>query len=215
MKSPIDLLMLGFWYRNNKTYPTFTKKSEQNCFGFFYENTSFQLTKNTIFVESINYLKNLCMALVYLGIGTNIGDKEANLNQAMIYLREEVGEIYNVSSFFTSKPWGFESENNFSNAALLINTELSPLKLLAEVKKIEKKMGRIYSQTHNYEDRIIDIDILIYENLIINQPNLVVPQNLMAQREFVLVPLAEIAPDLVHPQTKKTILQMRDELKVN
>ncbi len=155
------------------------------------------------------------MALVYLGIGTNIGDKEANLNQAMIYLREEVGEIYNVSSFFTSKPWGFESENNFSNAALLINTELSPLKLLAEVKKIEKKMGRIYSQTHNYEDRIIDIDILIYENLIINQPNLVVPQNLMAQREFVLVPLAEIAPDLVHPQTKKTILQMRDELKVN
>lgn len=155
------------------------------------------------------------MALVYLGIGTNIGDKEANLNQAMIYLREEVGEIYNVSSFFTSKPWGFESENNFSNAAVLINTELSPLKLLAEVKKIEKKMGRIYRQTHNYEDRIIDIDILIYENLIINQPNLVVPQNLMAQREFVLVPLAEIAPDLVHPQTKKTILQMRDELKMN
>lgn len=155
------------------------------------------------------------MALVYLGIGTNLGDKEANLNQAMIYLREVVGEIYNVSSFYTSKPWGFESENNFSNAAVLINTELSPIKLLAEVKRIEKKMGRIYGKTQNYEDRIIDIDILLYENLIIDQPNLVVPQKLMAQREFVLVPLAEIAPDLVHPLTKKTIQQMSIELKMN
>lgn len=152
------------------------------------------------------------MSLAYLGIGTNLGNKEANLNRAMILLREQVGEIYNVSSFYSSKPWGFSSENNFFNMALLINTMLSPFELLDAIKKIEKKMGRIYKKSNVYEDRIIDIDILLYDNLVINQPTLVIPQKLLAERDFALVPLAEIAKDVIHPQTNKTIGQMKDEL---
>ncbi|VBB46773.1 2-amino-4-hydroxy-6-hydroxymethyldihydropteridinepyrophosphokinase [uncultured Paludibacter sp.] len=155
------------------------------------------------------------MPLAYLGIGTNLGDREANLNKAMILLREYVGDIYNISSFYTFKPWGFVSENDFSNAAVLVNTELNPSQLLDALKKIEKEMGRISTTTEIYEDRIIDIDILLYESRIINEQNLIIPHPNMEKREFVLVPLAEIAPDLVHPVTHKTILQMKNELKTN
>lgn len=151
------------------------------------------------------------MALVYLGIGTNLGDRETNLNQAMVFLRERVGEIYNVSSFYTSKPWNFSSGNDFSNAVLLMSTSLSPQQLLVAIKKIERKMGRVYNTNHVYEDRIIDIDILLYENLVIEQKHLIIPQKQMAEREFVLFPLAEIAPDFLHPLTNKTILEMKNE----
>lgn len=152
------------------------------------------------------------MAFVYLSIGTNLGNKEANLNQAMIYLREDVGDIYNISSFYSSKPWRFTSENEFSNAVVLVHTLLTPFEVLDTIKNIEKKMGRIYKNTDVYEDRLIDIDILFYDNLIIKQPRLTIPQKNMAERDFVLIPLTEITPDLIHPETHKTIREMRDEL---
>lgn len=152
------------------------------------------------------------MALVYLGIGSNLGNKEINLNQAILKLKLKVGEIFNVSSFYASKPWGFSSDNDFLNGVVLINTHLPPEDLLFEIKKIEEKMGRLPKQDSVYEDRIIDIDILLYENRIIEQKGLIIPHNKMSERDFVLEPLSEIAPDLVHPTSGKTILQLRDKL---
>ena len=138
------------------------------------------------------------MALVYLGLGTNLGDKEFNLNEAITALGM-VGFVIRQSSFYTSKPWGFESANEFLNAVVLVETNLSPFDVLSVTQKIEKNLGRTSKSTYGYSDRVIDIDILLYDNLIIDQLALKIPHPLLADRDFVLIPLAEIAPDLVHP----------------
>jgi len=139
------------------------------------------------------------MALVYLGLGTNLGDKTQNLNDAIALLSMNIGNVIGVSSFYTSKASGFISENNFLNAVMLIETNLAPFQLLEETQKIEVDLGRTNKTIKAYEDRLIDIDILLYDNLIINQPTLKIPHPLMTERDFVLLPLVEIAPDLVHP----------------
>ena len=139
------------------------------------------------------------MALVYLGIGTNLGDKECNLNDAISLLSLQVGGVLCVSSFYRSKAWGFNSENEFLNAVVLVETAFSPFDLLLETQQVEKQLGRTAKTTTSYVDRLIDIDILLYDNCIIDQPTLKIPHPLIAERDFVLVPLAEIAPDLVHP----------------
>jgi len=139
------------------------------------------------------------MALVYLGLGTNLGDKTQNLNDAITLLSMNIGNVIGVSSFYNSKASGFISENNFLNAVMLIETNLAPFQLLEETQKIEVDLGRTNKTIKAYEDRLIDIDILLYDNLIINQPTLKIPHPLMTERDFVLLPLVEIAPDLVHP----------------
>jgi 2-amino-4-hydroxy-6-hydroxymethyldihydropteridine diphosphokinase len=143
------------------------------------------------------------MSLVYIGFGTNLGNKKRNLNDAIQKLSLEIGNISCQSSFYSSKPWGFESENSFLNAVVLIETNLSPIDLLTKMQKIEKEMGRTFKTTHTYTDRIIDIDILLYEDQIIDHPKLKIPHPLMVERDFVLIPLCEIAPDLVHPVSGK------------
>ena len=148
------------------------------------------------------------MSLVYLGLGTNLGDKERNLNDAVLSVSMEVGEVLSVSSFYASKPWGFESENEFLNAVILVNTELSPFDLLAKTQEIEKQLGRTDKIVVGYSDRLIDIDILLYDNFIIDQPTLQIPHPHIAEREFVYVPLAELAPDLVHPLLGKKISEL-------
>ncbi|MFV0472169.1 MAG: 2-amino-4-hydroxy-6-hydroxymethyldihydropteridine diphosphokinase [Paludibacteraceae bacterium] len=153
------------------------------------------------------------MSLVFLGLGTNLGNRPDNLNQAVWMITVEVGEVYSCSSFYESKPWGFQSEYNFLNAVVLVNTPYSPEKLLEILKKIESHIGREpHAKGASYKDRIIDIDILIYENRIINRPNLTIPHPHIAKREFVLVPLAEIAPDLIIPMQDKTAKQLKEEL---
>lgn len=152
------------------------------------------------------------MSLVYLGLGTNLGDKTQNLNDAVTALLVEVGRVLGVSSFYASKPWGFDSENEFLNGVVLVETNLAPFDVLAKTQQIERNMGRPVKLTDNYEDRIIDIDILLYDNLILDQPKLTIPHPLIAKRDFVLIPIAELAPDLVHPVLGKSMAMLRNEL---
>ena len=139
------------------------------------------------------------MALVYLGLGTNLGDKEQNMNSAIRKLSLEVGEITRQSGFHASKPWRFQSENEFLNAVILAETNLLPSELLVKTQQIELELGRTAKSANGYADRVIDIDILLYDNLIIDTPELKIPHPLIMERDFVYIPLLEIAPDLVHP----------------
>lgn len=148
------------------------------------------------------------MALVYLGLGTNLGEKERNLNDAIISLSQEVGFVIRSSTFYASKPWGFESDNDFLNAVVLVDTILTPIDVLSKTQEIEKSLGRTAKTINGYSDRLIDIDILLYDNLIIDQPTLKIPHPLIAERDFVIIPLSEIAPNLVHPVFGRKIAEL-------
>ena len=136
---------------------------------------------------------------VYLSLGTNLGNKEQNLLTAIAEIGRRIGPIKAQSAFLATEPWGFESENTFLNAAIRIETNLSPIALLDETQQIERDMGRTQKSsancqlsTVNYQDRIIDIDILLYDDLHIDTPRLTIPHPPMQQRDFVLIPLKEI-----------------------
>ena len=132
------------------------------------------------------------MVQAYLSLGTNLGNKKSNLEMAISLISERVGELVSVSSFYQSAPWGFESENDFLNAVILIETSFSPFELLAKTQEIEQKMGRTPKTTQNYTDRIIDIDILFYDDLTVDTPELKIPHPLWQERDFVRIPLLEI-----------------------
>lgn len=136
------------------------------------------------------------MHTVYLSLGTNLGDKARNIRQAIDLLGERVGEVLRESSFIETEPWGFESENTFLNAAVCVSMGMSPHELLHETQAIERELGRtLKSRNGIYHDRVIDIDILLYDDEHINTPELTVPHPLMTQREFVMKPLKEILSD--------------------
>ena len=135
------------------------------------------------------------MSVIYLGIGTNLGNRQKNLELAVDLLEKRVGKCRKISSFYKSKPAGFDSENDFLNAVLEIETCLLPFALLHETQKIERELGRTHKSANGiYHDRIIDIDILLYDNEIIDTPELKIPHPHIAERDFVLTPLREIAP---------------------
>lgn len=136
------------------------------------------------------------MHKLFLGLGTNLGNREENLTKAVRLIAENVGEVLAVSSFYKSEPQGFVSDNDFLNAVVMLHTNLSPFEVLDETRKIEKQLGRKNKTRKTYADRIIDIDILYYDDLIINTPELKIPHPHITKRDFVLVPLAEIAPEL-------------------
>ena len=150
---------------------------------------------------------------VYLGLGTNIGDRRLNLTRAIELLSLALGKCIAVSRFIETAPWGFDSENCFLNCAAAFETELQPTELLDTTESIERELGRtVKSQGGNYSDRIIDIDILIYGDEIIETERLTIPHPLMHKRYFVLQPMAEIAPDVVHPVLDKSIILLLKEL---
>lgn len=131
--------------------------------------------------------------MVYLGLGTNLGDKQKNLNDAIRMLGNQVGEVDKVSSVIETEPEGFKSDNMFLNAVVKVRTTLSPFELLDITQDVEKSLGRKEKSSNGiYHDRVIDIDILLYDDINISTPRLVIPHPRMAQREFVMTPLAEI-----------------------
>lgn len=149
------------------------------------------------------------MAKVYIGLGTNLGDKEMNLRNAISLIKKRMGEVLSSSAFYSTAPWGFTSDHSFLNAVVCIETLLSPRELLAQTQTVEKEMGRVRKSTGRaYSDRVIDIDLLIYDELILKEDDLQIPHPLMTERSFVMKPLAEIAPELLHPVFCKTIREL-------
>lgn len=136
------------------------------------------------------------MHTVYLGLGTNLGDKQANILKAIDNIGKLIGAVERQSAFYETEPWGFESAHTFVNAAVCVATALSPRQLLLATQRIERDMGRMQKSTDgHYHDRIIDIDILLYDNLAVDEPDLKIPHPLMHERDFVMVPLREIMKD--------------------
>lgn len=153
------------------------------------------------------------MAEVYVSLGTNLGDKDNNLRTAVRLMQERIGKVISLSSFYETAPWGFQSEHSFLNAAACIETRLSPEQLLLVTQQIERELGRTQKSSGNvYKDRLIDIDLLMYDNLQIHADQLVLPHPLMTERRFVLEPLAEIASETIHPVTGKTIRELLELL---
>ena len=140
----------------------------------------------------------------YLSLGSNVGKRLENLQIAVDRVAERIGHVTRISSVYTSSAWGYEGED-FLNMCLEVSTSLSPERLLERILGIERDMGRTRREASVYEDRIMDIDILLFDDEIIFDKDLQVPHPKMLDRKFVLVPLAEIAPDLIHPIAKKTI----------
>jgi 2-amino-4-hydroxy-6-hydroxymethyldihydropteridine diphosphokinase len=133
------------------------------------------------------------MHKIYLGLGSNLGDRKENLACAIRLIGERVGKVLRVSSFIETEPWGFESDNTFVNAVILCETELTPREVLRTTQKIEREMGRQKKSTDGgYSDRCIDIDILLYDDLRVDEPDLQIPHPLMLKRDFVMIPLREI-----------------------
>ena len=133
------------------------------------------------------------MHTAYLSLGTNLGDKEKNLLSAISEIERRIGPIRTQSAFLATEPWGFESENTFLNVAVCVETRLAPLDLLHVTQQIERDLGRTHKSVGGqYHDRIIDIDILLYDDLHLATKELTIPHLHMYERDFVLIPLQQI-----------------------
>jgi 2-amino-4-hydroxy-6-hydroxymethyldihydropteridine diphosphokinase len=145
------------------------------------------------------------MIHVFLGIGTNLGDRKRNLQEARAALSQRL-EILKDSSIYQTAPWGYLDQPAFLNQVIEAQTALSSLNLLDFLKQTENQLGR--QANFRFGPRLIDLDILFYGNRIIQTPRLQVPHPRLTERAFVLIPLAEIAPEFVHPQNKQTVTQL-------
>ena len=142
---------------------------------------------------------------VYLGLGSNLGDREDIIRKAISLIGERVGLVIRQSSLIETEPWGFESDNKFLNGVILCETTLTPRQVLRATQKIERELGKLRKHSTRrhplsfiiyplsiYHDRPIDIDILLYDDLTIDEPDLKIPHPLMYERDFVMIPLKEI-----------------------
>lgn len=130
---------------------------------------------------------------LYIGLGSNLGDRSALLDEALRLIDKRVGHVVRVSSYYETEPWGFQSDNLFLNAAALVITTLSPQRCLKETQHIERQLGRVDKTVDGaFQDRPIDIDLLMYDDLEVNEPDLTLPHPHIEEREFVQIPLQEI-----------------------
>ncbi len=148
--------------------------------------------------------------IAYVALGSNLGDREENLRRALALLAANGQVVERVSSFLRTEPYGVTDQPEFLNAVCRVRTELEPLELLRLLLRLEQELGRV--RLRHWGERNIDLDLLLYEERVLNLSELVLPHPDMQNRDFVLLPLAEIAPQLVHPLLKKTIAQLKDEL---
>ena len=154
------------------------------------------------------------MAIVYLSLGSNIDDRISYIQQATLQLGALDGtEIVRTSAFYETEPWQMDSKNWFVNAIVQISTSLSPEELLIVINRIESQLGRERSGKREFTDRTIDIDILFFDDKLINTEKLVIPHRFFHRRACMLVPMLEIAQDFVHPLFKKTVSELYDELE--
>ncbi|MEA5256452.1 2-amino-4-hydroxy-6-hydroxymethyldihydropteridine diphosphokinase [Arcicella aquatica] len=148
-------------------------------------------------------MQNLNLQTTYLLLGSNLGNREEILENAIKLIGNRVGLVLKRSKFYETAPWGVDNQPNYLNIAIAVTTTLNPNELLIETQQIEETLGRI--RLEKWGARLIDIDIIFYGEQIINEPTLVIPHPLMHDRNFVLVPLEEIAPDFIHPIFHKSI----------
>lgn len=150
---------------------------------------------------------------IYLALGSNLGDKQGNIEAALDKIEERIGSITSLSAFYLTSPLGFESDNIFVNCVCELLTDIDIITVFATTQSIEKEIGRgKKSENGIYADRLIDIDLIMAGDKIINRPELTIPHPLFHRRAFVVDPLFEIAPDLVHPLLKKSIRKLKEEL---
>ena len=154
------------------------------------------------------------MAIVYLSLGSNKGDRIGYVQQAASLLGLDDGiTIVRSSAFYETEPWNMNTQTWFVNAIVEIKTKYSPIELLKVCQRIENQLGREHKNTNDYEDRTIDIDILFYNKDIIQEENLTIPHKYMHLRAFTLVPMMELNADFVHPVLQKTIVEMHSDLE--
>ena len=154
------------------------------------------------------------MAVAYLCLGSNTGDKVGYLQQALKILNESAAlTVVRASALYETEPWGNKNLEWFVNAVLEVKTKMTPRELLEFCKNVETQMGRQKSSSDKYEGRIIDIDILFYGDLTIDEPDLKIPHEHLHERAFALVPLLELIPDYEHPKYKKSLLKLHEDLE--
>lgn len=153
--------------------------------------------------------------MLYLGLGSNLGDKQAYLKLAISLIEKRIGRIVCQSAYYETEPWGYVSSNTYLNAVIAVETNLMPMDVLDITQDIERELGRKQKSTEGgYADRPIDIDLLLMDDWVMQTERLTLPHPLMHQRLFVMEPLVEIAPTLIHPVLKKTICQIYNTLKL-
>ena len=150
------------------------------------------------------------MAIAYIALGSNLGDKEKNLRRALLLLTQQGVEVVRVSSFISTEPYGVTDQPQFLNAVACVRTSLAPLALLDVLLATELAMGRV--RLRHWGERNIDLDLLLYEDVVLDTKRLRLPHSDMQNRDFVLLPLAEIAPELKHPTLQKTIWKLKENL---
>ena len=151
------------------------------------------------------------MNIVYIQLGSNLGDRAVMISNAVNLILENIGDVFKCSKVYETTAWGVDGQPNYLNQVIGVKTILSADNILKQILKIEKDLGRI--RLEKWGERVIDIDIILYNSDIIEQKNLYIPHKYMHKRNFVLKPLKEIAPHLIHPKYNKTIIELFEESK--
>lgn len=166
-----------------------------------------------IFAQIVQKEHEIFMSDLYLSIGGNLGNRTKNLFECIKHIQEQIGDIVKTSSIYESESWGFTHPRNFYNQALQVKTNLNANTILQKIQVIETHLGRIRSEkmTQSYEGRTIDIDILLFDNLVRHKKSLHIPHPHMQNRNFVMIPMVEIAENLIHPILGKTMKELLAE----